>query len=121
MKTTLKTLYQTDFSSSAFKHDEADYSEWQIQGKFCLISLSGNTLDIWLIKPNLNPLTMRKLNSMISHMEPLSWTILEGEAYTRTTDLDFIRRNSSVLGIKSKRAYSEATLEQLRTRLSKKS
>jgi hypothetical protein len=112
----MKTLYKNDFSSSAFKHDEANWLEWQIQGKFCLISLEGDILDIWLTKPGPKPLSNRKLNSMIARMSPLPWTILDGEAYAKTPDLDFIRKHAPVLGIKAKKVYSEAAMERAQAR-----
>jgi hypothetical protein len=114
----LKELFKNNFAKTAFKHDEAEYSQYQVVGKYCIISLEGTEeepiLDIWLtnLTKSLSP---RKITFMVSLFDNvLLWNILEGEAIAKTFDMDFIIRNRTVLGIRKKKILTEDQLNQLK-------
>lgn len=102
-----------------FKHDERNYLEYNIIGKFCIVSQdSSSTLDIWLTSPKdfNNCLSPRKLTAMLSMLPSLDWTLLDGEAHAKTTDLNYIRENAEILGIKRRKNVSDEQLEKLKSR-----
>lgn len=121
---TLKDIFKNDFASTMFRHDEAEYSQYQLVGKYCTISLEGNNrkpmLDIWIANPkNLElGLSNRRVTEIISRwIGNIQWTILDGETYGKTSDLKSVVTNRTLLGLKKKKEYSEETIATHRQNL----
>jgi hypothetical protein len=116
----LKEVYSQDFSMSSFKRDKQDALTYNIVGKFCTISLdTDGNIDIWLMNPSdlSAGLSARKLNVILNSLDcSLNWTVLDGEAWAKTRDKEFIRNNSRLLGIRSRRNLSEEQLQTIRDR-----
>ena len=75
----LRRLFENEVSSSAFQVIDG---ELRIIGKFAQISILDNGLfDIWLVAPGLEPLSTRKLNSIMKMFpQEAKFTVLTGEA-----------------------------------------
>ena len=112
----LRRLFENEVSSSAF---QVVYGEWRIIGKFAQISMLDNGLfDIWLVAPGLEPLSTRKLNSIMKMFpQEAKFTVLTGEAYTQVKDKDVVLKSLSLLGIRKKRKLSPEAKEKLILRL----
>lgn len=113
---TLRKIFENEVSSSAFQVIDC---ETRIVGKFAQISLIGDRLfDIWLVRPSLQPLSTRKLNSIIKRFpQEAKFLVLTGEAYTQVRDVNIVIENLSLLGIKRKRKLSPEAREKLITQL----
>ena len=118
--------FKQDFSGSAFKTIDG---ERRIVGKFCeIIILDGGSFDIWVVRPNREPISNQKLTWLIKGIEALPTfssgkkaTIqrLTGEAYLQTTNRSLVREVALLCGIKRKRQVSEATKQANAARLAK--
>jgi len=116
----LRQHFKNEVSSSAFLVID---EETRIVGKYSQISLTDSGhFDIWLVGPNLEPLSPRKLNSILkSIQQEASFTVLTGEAYTQTMDKQLILRNLPLLGIKKKRKISISERQRITHQLRKAS
>jgi hypothetical protein len=114
----LRRLFENEVSSSAFQVIDG---ELRIIGKFAQISILDNGLfDIWLVAPGLEPLSTRKLNSIMKMFpQEAKFTVLTGEAYTQVRDQDIVLERLSLLGIKKKRKLSPEAKEKLILQLSR--
>lgn len=111
----LRTLFKDHVSSGAFKKIDG---ELRIVGKWGQISLTSDCFDIWIIQPDLQPLSNRKLTAM-EKMLPieLGLTRLTGEGYVQTKDIALVLKTLPVLGIKRKRKLPPEAIEKLRKQL----
>lgn len=112
----LRRIFGSEVSSSSFQVIDG---ESRIVGKFAQIALmEDGSFDIWLVGPGLQPLSARKLNSIVK-MFPLGaeFTVLTGEAYTQVQDKDVVLKSLSLLGIRKKRKLSPEVREKLILRL----
>ena len=112
----LRKIFESEVSSSAFQVVDG---ETRLVGKFAQISLMENGLfDIWLVGPGLQPLSTRKLNSILKMFpQEAKFTVLTGEAYTQVQDKDVVLKSLSLLGIRKKRKLSPEAREKLILRL----
>lgn len=112
----LRKIFGSKVSSSAFQVIDG---ESRIVGKFAQIALMDDgSFDIWIIKPGLEPLSTRKLHSIIKGFpQEASFTILTGEAFARVRDKGVILKRLSLLGIRKKRKLSPEAKEKLVLRL----
>jgi hypothetical protein len=108
----LRRLFENEISSSAFQVVD---DELRIIGKFAQISMLDNgLLDIWLVAPGLEPISARKLNSIIKMFPQESkFTVLTGEAYTQISDKGIVIERLSLLGIRKKRKLSTDAKDKL--------
>ena len=107
--------------------------EYEIVGKFCrIIMLDNRQIDLWLCNPsNMSKgLSKRKLNSLVSALEmpvestfsdkvtkPISFSVLEGEAWINLDLPDLILNNLKLLGIRKKRELTAIQKQSLVERL----
>ena len=117
--------FRDNFASTAFKIIKtADGPSRKIVGKFVDIEIAGDkpcqAFDIWIVRPDREPIGTRKLNNMIRAIRSLpeySLTgspiiiVLDGEAYLRTTHTTLVREVGFLSGIRKRMCYSEATLQ----------
>ncbi len=110
--------------------------EYEIVGKFCrVIMFDDGTIDLWLCNPTdmFNGFSKRKLNSLVSALEvpvestfndkvtkPISFSVLEGEAWINLDLPDLILNNLKVLWIRKKRELSSTQKQSLVERLQRK-
>jgi len=108
----LRKLFENEVSSSAIKIVDG---ETRIIGKFAQIALLDDGLfDIWLVAPGLEPISARKLNSLIKKFpQEAKFTVLTGEAYTQVSDKNIVIERLSLLGIRKKRQLSPEAKEKL--------
>ena len=108
----LREIFGNEISSSAFQVIDG---ETCVVGKFAQIALMENGLfDIWLVGPELESLSTRKLNIIVKKFpQEATFTVLTGEAYTQVQDKDLVPKSLSLLGIKKKRKLSPETREKL--------
>jgi hypothetical protein len=108
----LRTIFKNEVSSGAFHFID---DETRIVGKFAQVTLTDNGLfDIWLVGPGLNPLSTRKLNSIIKRFpQEAKFTVLTGEAYTQVRDKQIVLETLSLLGIRKKRKVSSESRVKL--------
>ncbi len=112
---TLKKLFCDHVSSSAFKTIDG---EKRIIGKWGQISLLDDIFDVWLVQPDLSPLTEHRITSIEKNLQLNSPLIrLTGEAYFQTRDINMVRKSFPLLGIKKKRQLSEDSKAKLRERI----
>jgi hypothetical protein len=131
--------FRDDFSSSAFKATKtSDGIRRRIVGKFVDIEVLSREnpevssvdlepiFDIWIVRPDREPISRRKLNSLISKIRALpeysrakkpQITILNGEAYLRTTYAPLVREIGFTTEIRRRKRYSEATRQARRGQL----
>ena len=114
----LRNIFRNNISSSAFHVIDG---ETRIMGKFAQIALLDNGgFDIWLVGPELEPLSTRKLNAIIKKFpKEASFTVLTGEAYTQVINKKIVLETLPLLGIKKKRKVSAKTRERLIAQLAK--
>ncbi len=112
----LRNIFRNNISSSAFHVIDG---ETRIMGKFAQIALLDNGgFDIWLVGPELEPLSTLKLNSIIKKFpEEVTFTVLTGEAYTQTKNKEIVLKTLPLLGIKKKKKVSPELREKLLSRL----
>ncbi len=107
--------------------------EYEIVGKYCRIIMFDDwQIDLWLCNPtNMDKgLSKRKLNSLISALEvpvestfrdkvtkPISFSVLEGEAWINLDLPDLILNNLKLLGIREKRELTSIQKQALNDRL----
>ena len=131
--------FRDDFSSSAFKTTKTPEGiRRRIVGKFAeieVLSMENHDacsldpepiFDIWIVRPDREPISARKLNNLISAIQALPEystakspviTKLDGEAYLRTTYAALVREVGFTAGIRRKKRYSEAARQARRGRL----
>lgn len=118
----LKEIYGEEFARSMFVHDEAEYTQYQIVGKYCVISLEwvGNIpiLDIWLTPKGrlADGFSSKKLTGMINAWKGdlgAIWVRLDGEAYVKTKNMQSIVDNRVLLGLKKKPEITQDRLDAL--------
>ena len=131
--------FRDDFSSSAFKATKTPEGiRRRIVGKFAEIevlsmenhdacSLDPDPIfDIWIVRPDREPISARKLNNLISAIQALPEystanspviTKLDGEAYLHTTCASLVREVGFTAGISRRKRYSHATRRVMRERL----
>lgn len=112
----LRETFQSEVSSSAFQVVDG---ETRIVGKFAQIALMEDGLfDVWLVGPDLQPLSTRKLNSIMKMFpQGAKFSVLTGEAYTQVRDRDVVLKSLSLLGIRKTRKLSPEAREKLILRL----
>lgn len=107
--------------------------EYEIVGKFCRIIMFDDwQIDLWLCNPaNMSKgLSKRKLNNLVSALEvpvestfrdkvtkPISFSVLEGEAWVNLDLPDLILNNLKLLGIRKKRELNSIQKQSLVERL----
>jgi len=107
--------------------------EYEIVGKFCRIIMFDDwQIDLWLCNPaNMSKgLSKRKLNNLVSALEvpvestfrdkvtkPISFSVLEGEAWINLDLPDLILKNLKLLGIRKKRELTSIQKQSLVERL----
>ena len=107
--------------------------EYEIVGKFCRIIMFDDwQIDLWLCNPaNMSKgLSKRKLNNLVSALEvpvestfndkvikPISFSVLEGEAWINLDLPDLILNNLKLLGIRKKRELTAIQKQSLVERL----
>ena len=107
--------------------------EYEIVGKFCrVIMFDDGTIDLWLCNPTdmFNGLSKRKLNSLVYALEvpvestfndkvtkPISFSVLDGEAWINLALPDLILENLKLLGIRKKRELTLIQKQSLVERL----
>jgi hypothetical protein len=100
----------------------------RIVGKFCEIESLGPVFDIWLVKPDREPIGTLKLKNLIRAIESLpeyecagkpSVTRLDGEVYLSTTSIELVRSVALLAGVKRRRRVSEATRQASAERLAR--
>jgi len=123
--------FRDDFSSSAFRATKTpDGIRRRLVGKFSDIQIlsmenleacsvdSEPIFDIWIVRSDREPISSRKLISLISRIRALPEyllakcpliTILDGEAYLRTAYAPLVREVGFTTGIRRRKRYSEAT------------
>ena len=117
-------------SPSAIKKIDDEY---EIVGKFCRIIMFDDwQIDLWLCNPaNMSKgLSKRKLNNLVSALEvpvestlndkvikPISFSVLEGEAWINLDLPDLILNNLKLLGIRKKRELTAIQKQSLVERL----
>ena len=117
-------------SPSAIKKIDDEY---EIVGKFCrIIMFDDGQIDLWLCNPSnmVKGLSKRKLNSLVSALEvpvestfrdkvtkPISFNVLEGEAWVNLDLPDLILNNLKLLGIRKKRELTAIQKQALVERL----
>ncbi len=111
-KDDLLKIFPTVAPSAIKKIDD----EYEIVGKFCrVIMFDDGTIDLWLCNPTdmFNGLSKRKLNSLVYALEvpvestfndtttkPISFSVLDGEAWINLDLPDLILENLKLLGIR---------------------
>ena len=118
--------FKQDFSSSAFKTIDR---ERRIVGKFCEVTiLDDGTFDVWIVRPDREPISKRKLKCIIKGIVSLpscspeeSGTIqaLDGEGYIQTSNQALVREIAFLCGVRKRMRYSEATLKKKRDQMTK--
>jgi len=123
--------FKQDFSRSAFKTIDGSR---RVVGKWCEIEAltsdnnGPDVFDIWIVRPDREPIGTRKLNNIIRAIEALPEYSavnrpiierLDGEAYLQTPDRALVREVAFLCGVKRKKRYSEATLQKKRDQLVK--
>jgi len=107
--------------------------EYEIVGKYCRIIMFDDwQIDLWLCNPaNMSKgLSKRKLNNLVSALEvpvestfrdkvtkPISFSVLEGEAWINLDLPDLILNNLKLLGIRKKRELTAIQKQSLVERL----
>jgi len=107
--------------------------EYEIVGKYCRIIMFDDwQIDLWLCNPAnmVKGLSKRKLNSLVSALEvpvestfsdkvtkPISFSVLEGEAWINLDLPDLILNNLKLLGIREKRELTAIQKQLLVERL----
>jgi len=107
--------------------------EYEIVGKYCRIIMFDDwQIDLWLCNPaNMSKgLSKRKLNNLVSALEvpvestfsdkvtkPISFSVLEGEAWINLDLPDLILKNLKLLGIRKKRELNSIQKQSLVERL----
>ena len=111
----LKETFKNDVSSGSFKIVD---SEKRLVGKWGQISIIDDVFDIWLIKPDLTPLTERKL-TVIQKILPDNPPLirLTGEAYFQTKNEELVRKCIPFLGIRKRKQQSLETIRKNTKRL----
>jgi len=123
--------FSNDFSSSAFRTIDGAR---RIVGKFCEIEAVGTAYDVWLVKPSREPISKRKMNSLLkaiaagSHYNPdgliEGWQIMDNgsdgvEAHCQSTDRALVAEIGIAGGVRKRTTYSEATKQAMRERMAK--
>lgn len=103
--------FKEHVSSSAFRVIDG---EPRIVGKFGQISVVGDKYDVWLVQPDLSPLTNRRINAILKN-SPLigGFQRLNGEAYIQAADFNAVLSLLLKMGIRKKRKVSQAELDRL--------
>ncbi len=120
-KSELYNFFNQKISKTAIVN-ECD--EFQLIGKFCKVSVDDGVIDLWLCNPRdlAKGLGSRRLNSIVAALNSTverPFTILNGEAYTKTRDKDLILKNARLLGLRLKRQLSADALAVATERLSR--
>ena len=108
-KSKLFTTFDGKISKSAIKHID---DEWQIEGKYCRVSLLDGAWDLWLCSPDdiQKGLSTRRINNILTQLEKhpvkATFTKLTGEAYCNATPMVLILDNLDLLGIRKARVYT---------------
>ena len=125
--------FRNDFTSSAFKTIKTvDGPLRKIVGKLVDIEIIGDkskqVFDIWIVRPDREPIGVRKLNHIIKTIQSLpeyftsgspKITVLDGEAYLQTSSPLLVREIGFLTGINRRRCYSESTRQARRAQLAK--
>lgn len=113
----LKAEFGKDFASTAFQVVDG---EPRIVGKFGNIALIDGIYDIWLVQPDLGPLTEHKLTA-ISKKWPAreGFLRLSGEGMAQTPSSEIIRQIAPILGVRKRRKLSSEARAELRDRVKK--
>ncbi len=111
----LRNLLCDHVSSSTLKMIDG---ELRVVGKYGQITLMDGFFDIWIVGPDLTPVSTRRINltAEIFRQEG-SFIKLTGEAYVRTKDKALILKSLRLLGIKAKRRLSAKTTERLKKQM----
>ncbi|MGB1187604.1 MAG: hypothetical protein ACPHPA_04255 [Cycloclasticus pugetii] len=120
-KSELYNFFNQKISKTAIVN-EGD--EFQLIGKFCKVSVDEGVIDLWLCNPRdlAKGLGARRLNSIVAGIKGTverPFTVLNGEAYTKTRDKDLILTNGRLLGLRLKRQLSAEALVVAKERLSR--
>ena len=123
--------FKQDFSSSAFKTIDGTR---RIVGKWCEIKAltsddnCPDVFDIWIVRPDREPISSLKLTWIIKGIESLPSYSLEksgtveklgGEGYLQTSDQALVREVAFLCGVRKRIRYSEATLQKKRDQMAK--
>lgn len=112
----LRTYFGNDASGSAFKTVDG---QLRIIGKWGQVEIVGEYFDIWLVKPDISPLSGQKLGALLTKLRKSDeFTVLNGEAYYQTTDIEYVRQTLPLLGVRRKRRLTDETRKKLANHLS---
>ena len=119
MAQSLRDIFKDIASSSAFQ--VADDGELRLVGKFAEITVMGDLLDIWLVRPDREPIGTKKLNNIIANLGLTGGSVrmLTGEAIIAMSPGSITREMLRSLGIKQKKLYSDGYLAKLRENMAK--
>ncbi len=114
----LKMELEEHVSSGAFKWIDG---QMRIIGKLGQISLIHNMYDIWLITPELEPLSERKLTFILKKFpQKLEYTRLNGEVWAHTRDKRLVLDVLSLLKIRKRKIITKDESMKLANRFKKK-
>ncbi len=122
-KSELYSFFDGQISRSAIRQR---YDEWVIQGKYCIIAVEDNLIDIWLCNPqNISQgLGTRSIKNRLDALKSPSTTLvreLTGEGIVRTRCKQDVLTNLKLLGIRKARRVSEAQRQDFIDRMQIKS
>lgn len=108
-KSGLYSFFDGQISRSAIQHR---YDEWVVIGKFCVITVEDNLIDIWLCHPKDSPkaLGARTIKNRLDALKSPSTMLvreLTGEGIVRTSCKQDVLSNLNLLGIRKARYVSE--------------
>lgn len=107
-----RELFSPHVSSGAIRKIDG---ATRVIGKFGQIEMLDDIFDIWLVKPDLSPLTEHKITAIIKKCPlELGFTRLTGEAYAQTPDFNTALGCLVALGIRKRKQVSGKTLEHLK-------
>ena len=102
----LREIYGDMYSRKAFQLKDG-FS--RLIGKHGEIEIVGDKVDLWFKG------TKRKVTFIAKQIPGM--TILDGEAYIQTDDVEKAKEWSKLMGIKKRKIYSPEALEQMRERI----
>ena len=92
-------------SSASFQSVDG---ELRAVGKFGQISFNDDAYELWIIKPNLQPLSELKLTHILKKIPAnLGFTRLNGEAFLMVRNKELVLQMLPLLGIRKRRAISD--------------
>lgn len=114
---TLREYFENDVSPRAFRQIDG---EQRIIGKLGQVSMVGGLFDVWVVRPDFEPISARKLGAIRKKLEQIEgFRLLDGEGYYQTEDPEKVRQALEIIGIRKRRRDSREVAQAKRERLAR--